>query len=198
MKAVFTQSGSICDKPACSRHVWVHPHNRHQSRPDRTPSGSAARPNGPHLTALARCKGRGPSSRQPEARRIQRTGSIGVAKPKRASMASAASRHRSSRNRRPVISTPIGNPVPWSRPAGTHAEGNPSRLAGTTGRINSLVAAVPAGEAASKPCSKGNCVQVGESSSGLSAMKIDHARAMPSRSTIRCDQAVASANGGTA
>jgi hypothetical protein len=38
-------------------------------------------------------------------------------------MASAASRHMSSRNRRPVISTPIGNPVPSSHPAGTHAEG---------------------------------------------------------------------------
>ena len=33
-------------------------------------------------------------------------------------MASAASMHRSSRNRRPVINTPIGNPVPSSRPAG--------------------------------------------------------------------------------
>src|SRR4030081_3305806 len=72
----------------------------------------------------------------------QCTGSIGVAKPRRASMASAASRHRSSRSRRPVTSTPIGNPVPSSRPAGTHAEGSPSRLAGTTGRISSMVAAV--------------------------------------------------------
>ena len=51
----------------------------------------------------------------------------------------------------------------------------------TTGRISSLVEAVPAGVAVSKPCSKGNCVQVGVSSSGLSAMKIDHARAMLSR-----------------
>jgi hypothetical protein len=32
----------------------------------------------------------------------------------------------------------------------------------------------------------------------VSAMKIDHARAMPSRSIIRCDHAATSANGGTA
>ena len=80
-------------------------------------------------------------------------------------MASAASRHKSSRKRRPVISTPIGSPVPSSWLAGTQAEGSPSKLAGTTGRISSLVAAVPAGVAESKPCSNGNCVQVGVSSS---------------------------------
>ena len=71
--------------------------------------------------------------RQLEKRRSHRTGSIGVATPRRASMASAASRHRSSRSRGPVISTAIGNPVPSSRPAGSHAEGNPHRLAATTG-----------------------------------------------------------------
>jgi hypothetical protein len=60
-------------------------------------------------------------------------------------MASAASRHRSSRSRRPVTNTPIGNLVSSSRPAGTQAEGSPSRLAGTTGRMSSMVAAVPAG-----------------------------------------------------
>jgi len=56
----------------------------------------------------------------------------------------------------------------------------------------------PSGVAESKPCTKGNCVQVGESSNGLSAIKIDQARAMEWRSTIRFEKAVASANGGTA
>ena len=45
---------------------------------------------------------------------------------------------------------------------------------------------------------KGNCVHVGVSSSGLSAMKVDQARAIPSRSTINCDHAFASVKGGTA
>ena len=41
---------------------------------------------------------------------------------------------------------------------------------GPTGEptVSSLVAAVPAGVVESKPCSNGNCVQVGDSSSGLS------------------------------
>ena len=41
-------------------------------------------------------------------------------------MASAASMHRSSRSRRPVINTPIGNPVPSSRPAGRMLKASPS------------------------------------------------------------------------
>ena len=107
------------------------------------------------------------------------TGSIGVRKPRRLSIASAASRHSPSHMRRPVSSTPIGSPVTASRPAGTQTEGRPNRLAGSTGRLICPVAATFSGEATSKPTSKGNCVQTGDKTSGYSAMNCDQARARP-------------------
>jgi hypothetical protein len=64
--------------------------------------------------------------------------------------------------RRSVSRTPIGSPVAGSRPAGTQAEGNPIKFAGTTGRIISIVAATFSSDAASNPSSNGNCVHVGE------------------------------------
>src|SRR5205823_14612133 len=96
-----------------------------------------------------------------------------------------------------VADPPVGDRVASSGPAGAQADGKPRRLAGTTGRISALVAAVPSGVAESQPCSNGGCVQVGVSSSGLSAMNVDHARAMPSRPIINCEYAAVSANGGT-
>src|SRR5208282_1092242 len=130
--------------------------------------------------------------------RRDQVGSIGVLRPKRLSIPSAAARHSASHMLRPVSSTPIGSPVTASRPAGTQAEGSPNRLAGSTGRLICAVAATFSGEATSKPTSKGNCVQTGDKTSGYSAMNCDQARARPYRSAKTLDMAAASSGGSLA
>ncbi len=65
-----------------------------------------------------------------------------------------------------VRSTPIGTPVPGSRPAHTQAEGSPSRFAGTNARTISAVAATFAADAMSKPTSNGMRRQAGDSTIG--------------------------------
>ncbi len=97
--------------------------------------------------------------------------SIGVARPSAASTASAASSVLSSAKRSPVRSTPTGRPS--TKPAGTHADGKPSRFAGITHRISSSVAA---GFARSQPCANGSWVQVGVSTRSVSANHIAHSR----------------------
>ncbi len=88
-----------------------------------------------------------------------RTGSIGVTRPSAASMISAASSVLSSAKRSPVRITPTGNPP--TRPAGTQADGRPSRLAMVTQRMSSSVARVFSSLAASQPWANGSCVHVG-------------------------------------
>ena len=60
--------------------------------------------------------------------RRDQVGSIGVLRPKRLSIPSAASRHSPSHMRRPGSSTPVGSPVTASRPAERAGpQGSPNR-----------------------------------------------------------------------
>src|SRR5687767_13989979 len=92
----------------------------------------------------------------------------------------------------------MGRPVASSRAEGTRAEGKPMRLAGSTGRKSSMVAAAPSGEAAAKPGTNGSWVQVGDRTSGHSVKKPAHARAMPCRAVKGADIPAASEGGGEA
>jgi hypothetical protein len=95
-------------------------------------------------------------------------------------MASAASRHRSSRIRRPVMSTPIGNPVASSRPHPQGASAMRLEKAARLRHISRVSKKPPEDRAPFKPL-------VAAADPGSAARRRPHVRVRPLRDSAEAE-----------